>query len=182
MVAKFGGRWHNIYICQWRSPKIFQSDPNINYIRARILHQSKASEYMEVGIQRRSNFKTHVGHLDKVIWRRYHDVIMAVGGVDERIFVFVSSERRNYFRHENRNSRRSFWKRKKKFREITMKYGRLVVFIRHGSAEIWGFRYWLATWICTLNVMASNGVFVLVVCALIEFISGHGKQPSMILT
>ena len=29
-------------------------------------------------------------------------------------------------------------------RKVTMKYDRLVVFIRHDSAEIWGFRYGLA--------------------------------------
>ena len=50
--------------------------------------------------------------------------------------------------------------------EVTMKYGRLVVFIRHDSAEVWGFRYGLALGIGTLKIMASTGVFVLVVCAL----------------
>jgi hypothetical protein len=70
-------------------------------------------------------------------------------------------------------------------REVTAKYDCLVVFIRHDSAEIWGFRYGLALGIGTLKVMASTGVFVqssLEVCALKQFISGHGIQPNMILT
>jgi hypothetical protein len=68
------------------------------------------------------------------------------------------------------------------FREVTMKYGRLVVFIRHDSAEIWGFRYGLAPGIGTIKIMASTVVFVLVVGALKHSISGHGGQPCMILT
>jgi hypothetical protein len=67
-------------------------------------------------------------------------------------------------------------------RDITMKYGRLAVFIRHDSAEIWRFKYGLKLVIGTLLVMARTGVFVLVVCALKHSISGHGRQPSMILT
>ena len=51
-------------------------------------------------------------------------------------------------------------------RKVTMKYGRLAVFIRHDSAEIWGFRYGLTLDIGTLKVMASTCVFVCVVCAL----------------
>ena len=51
-------------------------------------------------------------------------------------------------------------------RKVTMKYGRLVVFIRHDSAEIWGFRYGLTLVIGTIKIMASTGVFVRVVCAL----------------
>jgi hypothetical protein len=51
-------------------------------------------------------------------------------------------------------------------REVTMKFGRLVVFIRHDSAEIWGFRYGLALGIGTLKIMASTGLFVRVVRAL----------------
>ena len=47
-----------------------------------------------------------------------------------------------------------------------MKYDRLVVFIRHDSAEIWGFRYGLTLVIGTIKIMASTGVFVRVVCAL----------------
>jgi hypothetical protein len=55
------------------------------------------------------------------------------------------------------------------FREVTMKYGRLVVFLRHDSAEIWGFRYGLTLGIGTLKIMARTGVFVRVVCALKRF-------------
>ena len=53
-----------------------------------------------------------------------------------------------------------------KIRKVTMKYGRLVVFIRGDSAEIWGFRYGFTLDIGTLKVMAITGVFVRVVCAL----------------
>jgi hypothetical protein len=48
-------------------------------------------------------------------------------------------------------------------REFTMKYSRLVVFIRHDSAEIWGFQYGLTLGIDTLKIMASTGVFARVV-------------------
>ena len=48
-------------------------------------------------------------------------------------------------------------------REVTMKYVCLVVFIRHDSAEIWGFRYGLALGIETQKIMASTGVFVVIV-------------------
>ena len=51
-------------------------------------------------------------------------------------------------------------------REVTMKCGRLVVFIRHDSTEIWGFRYGLTLGIGTLKIMASTDVFVRVVFAL----------------
>jgi hypothetical protein len=47
-----------------------------------------------------------------------------------------------------------------------MKYGRLVVFIRHDSAEIWGFRYGLTLVIYTLKLLTGTGVFMHVVCAL----------------
>jgi hypothetical protein len=50
--------------------------------------------------------------------------------------------------------------------EVTMKYGHLGVFIRHDSAEIWGFRYGLTLVIGALKIMARTGVFVRVVCAL----------------
>jgi hypothetical protein len=46
-------------------------------------------------------------------------------------------------------------------REITMKYGRLIVFIRHDSAEIWRFTYELKLGIETLKIMASTGVLSL---------------------
>ena len=51
-------------------------------------------------------------------------------------------------------------------REVYMKYGFLVVFIRHDSAEIWGFKYGLTLGNGTQKIMASTGVFVRVVCAL----------------
>ena len=66
--------------------------------------------------------------------------------------------------------------------EVNMKYGRPVVFIRHDSAEIWGFRYGLALGIATLKIMASTGVFVRLVCALKHFISCDPQTPSTILT
>ena len=67
-------------------------------------------------------------------------------------------------------------------REVIVKYGRLVVFIRHNSAEIWGFRYGLTLFIGTLKIMASTGVFVRVVCALKRPIHNFPCSPSMILT
>ena len=48
----------------------------------------------------------------------------------------------------------------------TLKYGLLVVFMRHDSAEIWGFRYGLTLAIGTLKIMASTGVFMRVIYAL----------------
>jgi hypothetical protein len=62
-----------------------------------------------------------------------------------------------------------------------MKYGRLVVFIRHDSAEIWGFRYGLTLVIGTQKVMASTGVFVRVVFALKHFIKNCICSTSMLL-
>ena len=67
-------------------------------------------------------------------------------------------------------------------RKATMKYGRLVVFVRHDSAEIWGFRYGLKLVIGTLEIMASTGVFVRVVCALKHSIKNVPFSSSMILT
>jgi len=67
-------------------------------------------------------------------------------------------------------------------REVTMKYGCLVVFIRHDSAEIWGFRCVLKLGIGTLKIMASTGVFVRVVRALEHVISSFSTTPSMIST
>ena len=51
-------------------------------------------------------------------------------------------------------------------RIVTMKYGRLVVFIRYYSAEIRGFRYGLTVTIGTLKIMARTGVFARVIRAL----------------
>jgi hypothetical protein len=67
-------------------------------------------------------------------------------------------------------------------REATMKYGRFVVFIRHGSAEIWRFRYGLALGIGTQKNMARTGVFLRVVCALKSSIKNFPCSPSMNLT
>ena len=58
--------------------------------------------------------------------------------------------------------------------ELSMKYDCFVIFIRHDSAEIWGFRYGLTLGIGTQKIMASTGVFVLVVFALKLHISGGG--------
>jgi hypothetical protein len=49
-------------------------------------------------------------------------------------------------------------------RIVTMKYGCLIVFIRHDSSEIWGFRYGLTLVIGIIKIMASTGVFVRVLC------------------
>ena len=51
-------------------------------------------------------------------------------------------------------------------REDSIKYDYLVVFIRHGSAEIWGFQYGVTFGLGTLEIMARTGIFGLVVCAL----------------
>jgi hypothetical protein len=68
------------------------------------------------------------------------------------------------------------------FCEVKMKYGGLVVFIRHDSADIWGFRYGLTTGIVTLKTMASTGVFVRVICDLKHSISCDARNSSTILT
>ena len=44
------------------------------------------------------------------------------------------------------------------FAQNYMKYGHLAVFIRHNSAEIWGFRYGLTLGIGTLKIMAFSCV------------------------
>jgi len=66
-------------------------------------------------------------------------------------------------------------------RKVTMKYGRLIVFIRHDSAEIWGFSA-LKLVIGTLKIMASTGVFVRVVCSLKRSIKVFTWPSSTILT
>jgi hypothetical protein len=63
-----------------------------------------------------------------------------------------------------------------------MKFDRLVVFIRHDSAEIWGFRYGLTLGFDTHKIMASTGVFVRVVCALERSISSDAGISCMIMT
>jgi mevalonate kinase len=67
-------------------------------------------------------------------------------------------------------------------RKITMKYGRLVVFIRLDSVEIWGSRYGLTLVIGTLKIIASTGVFVRVVCALKHSFKNFPSATSMIFT
>jgi hypothetical protein len=67
-------------------------------------------------------------------------------------------------------------------RKVTMKYGRLAVFISQDSAEIWGFRYGLTLVIVILKFMASTGVFVGVVFALKRSIKKLPSPPGMILT
>jgi hypothetical protein len=47
-----------------------------------------------------------------------------------------------------------------------MKYGRLVVFISYDSAEVSRFKYEVTLVIGTLKIIASTGVFMLVVFAL----------------
>ena len=66
--------------------------------------------------------------------------------------------------------------------EVTIKHDRSAVFMRNNSAEVWGFRYGLALVIGTLKIMASNGVFVRVVCALKHSIDNFPWPSSMILT
>jgi hypothetical protein len=60
-------------------------------------------------------------------------------------------------------------------REVTLKYGRLVAFIRRDSAEM-GFRFELTLGIGTLKIMASSGVFVRVVFVVIRCISSSSKH------
>jgi hypothetical protein len=66
-------------------------------------------------------------------------------------------------------------------REVTMKYGRLFVFIRHDSPEVWVFRYGLTLGLGTLKIMARTGVFVRVVCAPKRPVGGFSKKSCMIL-
>jgi hypothetical protein len=79
-------------------------------------------------------------------------------------------------------SKKNFETKKMDLRKGTVKYDRLVVFIRHDSAEIWGFRYGLTHVSVTLKAMASTGVFVRVVCALKHAIKNFPSTPSMIFT
>jgi hypothetical protein len=67
------------------------------------------------------------------------------------------------------------------FCDVTMKYDRLVVFIRYDSAEIWGFRHGLTLIIRTLKLMASTGVFVRVVSPLKRSIRSFSRTSSTVL-
>ena len=60
--------------------------------------------------------------------------------------------------------------------EVNMNFGRLFVFIRHDSAEIWGFKYELKLGNGTLKIMASTGVFVRVICDLKRYISRDARS------
>ena len=66
-------------------------------------------------------------------------------------------------------------------RKLIMKYGRLIVFIRHDYAKIWAFRYGLTLGIGTLKIMARTGVFVRVICDIKLSISSDSRNLSMIL-
>jgi len=63
-----------------------------------------------------------------------------------------------------------------------MKYGSLVVFIRHDSAEVWGFWYGLTRGIGSLKTMVRTGVFLRVICDLDRFLSSDARTSSAILT
>ena len=65
-------------------------------------------------------------------------------------------------------------------REVNMKYDGLIVFIRHDSAEIWGFRYGVTLGISTPKIMASTGVFVRVVRALKHSICCNQQTQSIL--
>jgi hypothetical protein len=67
-------------------------------------------------------------------------------------------------------------------RDVNIKYGGLVVFIGHDSAEIWKFRYGFTLGINTLKNLASTGVFVRVVFALKHSPGCYPQTQSMILT
>ena len=78
-------------------------------------------------------------------------------------------------------NKKYFWDRKMNLRKDIMKYGYLVVFIRHGSAEIWGFQYGVTLGLGTLEIMARTGFFGLVVCALNCATKRDRSEPSTIL-
>ena len=60
-------------------------------------------------------------------------------------------------------------------------YDYLIVFIRHGSAEIWGFQYGVTLGLGTLEIMARTGFLGLVVCALNWATKSDPSEPNMIL-
>jgi hypothetical protein len=66
-------------------------------------------------------------------------------------------------------------------RKASMKYDRYIVFIRHDSAEIWGFRHGLTRVIGTLKIMASTGDFLRVICFLKRCIKSFHCSSCMIL-
>ena len=64
----------------------------------------------------------------------------------------------------------------------SMKYDYLVVFIRHDSVEIWGFRYGITLGLGTPNIMARTGIFGLIVVGLKRFNKVDARQTSMLYT
>jgi len=80
------------------------------------------------------------------------------------------------------DERKLFLDRKMNLIEVTLKCGRLIVFILRDSAEIWGFRYRLTLVIGTLKITASTGVFVRVFCALKHPSKYLASQIGIILT
>ena len=78
-------------------------------------------------------------------------------------------------------NKKYFWDRKMNLRKDITKYAYLIVFIRHGSAEIWGFQYGVTLGLGTLEIMTRTGFFGLVVCALNWATKGDPSEPSMIL-
>jgi hypothetical protein len=75
-----------------------------------------------------------------------------------------------------------FGDRRRNLREVNMQYGRLIVFIRHDFAEIWGFRYGLTLIIGTLTIMVTTGVFRRIVFSLKRPISSFPCSPSIFFT
>jgi hypothetical protein len=75
-----------------------------------------------------------------------------------------------------------FRDRKKNLREIIIKFDRLLVFIRHDSTEIWGFRYEITHGIGALKIIASTVFFVRIVRALKRSIKSFPCSPSMIFS
>jgi hypothetical protein len=77
-----------------------------------------------------SNFSLNLVEVS-LSWR-HHGAIMAVRGEDERKQYFID--------------------RQIDLRVVTIEHGRLIVFSRHDSAEICGFRYELALGVGTLKI------------------------------
>jgi hypothetical protein len=63
-----------------------------------------------------------------------------------------------------------------------MKYGRLAVFIRYDSVEIWSFKYGFTRGFGTKKTMASSGVFVRLIYDLKRPISSDERTSCIILT
>ena len=61
------------------------------------------------------------------------------------------------------------------------KYAYLIVFIQHGSAEIWGFQYGVTLGPGTLEIIARTGFFWLLVCALNWATKSDPSEPSIIV-